>query len=94
LNIRQRALPKHDWLIASAKSALGAALSGQGKCEEAEPLLLAAYEELRLEPPPPAFAGRSRETLYRIVKLYEEWGKKDQAAQWRKKLDEKKSDEN
>ena len=85
LAIRQNGLPKGNWMIADAKSSLGAALSGQGKYEEAEPLLLAGYEELLAKPPPASLARRTRDALDRIVKLYEAWGKKDEAAKWRAK---------
>jgi outer membrane protein assembly factor BamD (BamD/ComL family) len=30
------------------------------------------------------------EALERLVKLYDDWGKKDQASEWRQKLEEAK----
>jgi hypothetical protein len=41
---------------------------------------------LLAQPPPPALAVRTREALDRIVKLYEGWGKKEEAAKWRARL--------
>jgi serine/threonine protein kinase len=69
-------------------SHLGAALAGQGKYAEAEPLLLESYEVLK------ARAGTIRAPRKvswpsagaQVVKLYEAWGKVDQAAEWRRRL--------
>lgn len=76
------------WSIGVNKSALGQALVKQQKFAEAEPLLLAGYQELAgLEGPrSPQDAKRLQEVLERIIQLYESWAKKEQAAEWRKKL--------
>ncbi len=84
LAIRERELPD-DWLRWNTASMLGEALCGQGKHAEAEPLLTEGYEKLR---PPDPLLFRKREALERIVKLYEEWGKPDEAAAWRARLSE------
>jgi hypothetical protein len=69
------------------KSLLGAAFAGQQKYADAELLLLAAIEGLDgcAKTIPPQFQMRRMEALERLVQLYDAWGKKDQAAVWRKK---------
>ena len=86
LQIRQEIYEPENWLIASAKSMLGETLIDQQRYEEAEPLVLEGYEGMRgaLEVP----EIRPREALERIVKLYEQWDKPDQAAEWRAKLNQ------
>jgi eukaryotic-like serine/threonine-protein kinase len=83
LAVRQKAFPEGNWLIAETNSQLGAALAGEGKFAEAEPLLLEAYTTLQAGTAPP---DRSRAALRRIVQLYESWGKTDRAAEWRQRL--------
>ena len=41
--------------------------------------------------PPPQGKPRLTEALERLVQLYDVWNKSDQAAEWRKKLEETKS---
>jgi hypothetical protein len=75
-------------------SALGACLLGQKKYAEAEPLLLKGYEGLRQhEERIPASFRRTRltEALGRLVQLYDEWAKPDEAAKWRKELEAAKA---
>jgi tetratricopeptide (TPR) repeat protein len=74
------------WLT---KSQLGAALLEQKNYAAAEPLLLAGFEGLnqRKAQLTAASQGRITEVLNRIVKLYDAWGKPDQAAVWRKRLE-------
>jgi tetratricopeptide (TPR) repeat protein len=72
------------WLYNDACSTLGGVLAEKGDYAEAEPLLLQSYEELTNEPM--AWPHRQREALERIVRLYDAWGKPDQAAEWRSKL--------
>jgi non-specific serine/threonine protein kinase/serine/threonine-protein kinase len=56
----------------------------------AEPLLLDGYEGMRQRAStiPELARARLTEGLERIVQLYDAWGKKDQAAPWRKNLEE------
>jgi tetratricopeptide (TPR) repeat protein len=77
------------------RSLLGFALADQGRYAEAEPLLLQAYQERkrsvtdhRREGPPAR--RRLTETLERLVQMYETWGKPDEAAKWRKELEQAK----
>jgi len=62
---------------------LGLLYASQNQYEQAEPLLLKAYEgrEKRLS------AGHTAalDSLDRLIKLYEAWGKTEQAEQWRAK---------
>ena len=68
-------------------------LLGQKKYAEAEPLLLQGYEGLvqRRDKIPPKYPNRPTEALERLVQLYDAWGKKDKADEWRKKLEEAKA---
>ena len=77
-----------DWTHFSAKSQLGAALAGQKKYAEAEPLLIAGYEGMKArERKIPATSKKElAAAAARIVPLYESWGKADEAAVWRPKL--------
>ena len=79
LEIRRTAMPAGHWLIPNTMSLLGEALSGQGKFAQAEPMLLEGYTEMT---PPDSAMFRRREALDRIVKLYEAWGRPDEALAW------------
>jgi serine/threonine protein kinase/tetratricopeptide (TPR) repeat protein len=76
------------WHVASAQSPLGAALLGQKKYAEAEPLLLAGVQGLMKDEravSPPA-RGLIPYTMERLIELYEATGRPDEAAKWRKEL--------
>jgi hypothetical protein len=79
-----------DWTTFNAQSMLGCALLGQKNYPEAEPLLKGGYEAMQQREAKIHPQGRSRltEALERLVPLYEAWGKKDEAAKWRKKLED------
>jgi hypothetical protein len=68
---------------------LGASLLGQKKYAEAEPLLREGYRRIKRQPelegsvPTPLDRRYLREALGWLVRLYEEWGKPEQAAKWR-----------
>ncbi len=83
LEIRKRILPEGHWFIANTNSILGGAIAGQGRYQEAEPLLLESYSSLKDDHE--ALLARKREALKRLVELYEAWGKPDEAAMWRAK---------
>ena len=87
LTIRQRIQPE-DWITFSTRSQLGGSLLGQKKYAEAEPLIISGYEGMtaRESKIPPPGKPRLTEAADRVVKLYEAWGKKDKAAEWRAKL--------
>jgi hypothetical protein len=81
LAIRKKILPQGDVSISSAVSALGECLTAQKRYDEAEPLLLKSYEELK------AKSGdqdkRTAEARQRLATLYKDWSKPEQAAQFR-----------
>ncbi|UCE61539.1 MAG: serine/threonine protein kinase [Phycisphaerales bacterium] len=81
LAMRQQALPQGHWLISDVMSRLGGAMTAGGKFAEAEPLLLAGYEGLNEKPW--VAADHKRRATERIVRLYESWGKLEQASKWR-----------
>jgi len=73
------------WDRFDVQSLLGAALLGQGKYAEAEPLLIAGYEGLKKLSPAIAVEANLPEAGQRLVRLYTAWGKPDQAGEWRRK---------
>ena len=65
---------------AVAASAEGAALAGQRKYAQAEPLLVKSYNVLSSDAGAmPMFVT---ETTRRLASLYEDWGKPEQAAEY------------
>jgi tetratricopeptide (TPR) repeat protein/tRNA A-37 threonylcarbamoyl transferase component Bud32 len=73
-----------SWQGYKAESLLGAALAGQSKYAEAEPLLLSGHAGLsRLQTTIPA-SDRTviTQTALTLARLYERLGKPDRAAQW------------
>ena len=77
-----------DWQRFRVESLLGASLAGQKKYAQAEPLLLEGYSGMlarkdRIDVPEWYYLDRAREWL---VQLYQDWGKPEKAAEWRKKL--------
>jgi hypothetical protein len=80
------------WTTFNTQALLGIALLGQKKYAEAEPLLLQGYQGMkqREKSIPPQGKPRLAEALRRLITLYEEWGKPEEAAKWRKELPAKK----
>jgi eukaryotic-like serine/threonine-protein kinase len=83
----ERTIPD-EWRRFRAESRVGASLEGQAKYAEAEPLLLEGYAGLLQRR-----ANLTAENHYLperlgawIVKLYQDWGKPEKAAEWRKKI--------
>ncbi len=79
-----------DWATFNAQSLLGAALVGQKKYADAEPLLLKGYDGMKQREAkiPPQGKIRLTEALERLVQLYEAMDKKEDAAKWRKQLEQ------
>lgn len=79
--LRVESLPKDHFWTAVANSALGKCLTTQKRFIEAEPLLIESYHTLnsRLGQRDP----RTIESLRRLVSLYQDWNKPEQAAQYR-----------
>ena len=86
LAIREKRAPD-DWPTFVTRSLLGASLVGQKKYAEAEPFLLAGYQGLKdREAKIPANAqSETTDALERIIRLYDNWGKKNKADEWRQK---------
>ena len=87
LQVRQENFPPGHVLIADAESALGGCLTALKKFDEAEPLLLAAYEGMKKREAMIAveFKVRLTEVLERIVQLCETTGDHAKADEWRRK---------
>jgi tetratricopeptide (TPR) repeat protein len=78
----------NSWQYFDTESMLGDSLLYQKKFAEAEPLLVSSFEGLkeRERDIPPKRRAHVREALERLVQLYDGWGKKDKANEWREKL--------
>ena len=89
LAIFEAKTPDH-WRVFEARSLLGATLLAQKKYAEAEPLLLTGYEGMkqREDKLPTAIRPRLQPAIRRLVRLYEETGSPDRAAEWNQKLAE------
>jgi hypothetical protein len=87
LAIRQKAQPD-DWSTFNTRSQLGGSLLGQKKYAEAEPLIVQGLEGMKAReakipaPRKPSLA----EAAERVIRLYENWGKTEQATAWKAKL--------
>ncbi|HZW32297.1 MAG TPA: tetratricopeptide repeat protein [Isosphaeraceae bacterium] len=84
-------LQPDDWTTAATRSLLGEALAGQREFQAAEPLLLNAQKALTEQCEKIPALEREvtlRDTVDRLVRLYEAWGKPDKAERWRKTLSE------
>ena len=81
LSIREEKLAPNHWALAETRSILGEALTGQRKFDEAETLLLPAYERLKNEQAASAF--RKQAARARIERLYQAWGKPEKAQAFR-----------
>jgi serine/threonine protein kinase len=89
-----RAAKESDkWQFFETHRALGAALLGQKRYAEAEPHLLQAYQGLKEREASLSAATRQflREGLEQLIQLYDEWDKPEEAARWRRVLDERTS---
>src|SRR5262249_54705522 len=87
LSIREKQAP-NAWGVFNARSFLGEALTGLKRSPEAEALLVSGYEGLlaRQETIPALYRRRNLDqALERVVQLYDAWGRKDKADEWRKK---------
>jgi eukaryotic-like serine/threonine-protein kinase len=80
------------WTTFHTESLLGGALLAQQKYADAEPLLRQGYQGMkeRQSRIPRESQARLTEALERLVRLYDQWGKPDEAAKWRKELEKTK----
>jgi tetratricopeptide (TPR) repeat protein len=87
LEIRAKTQPD-AWTTLHTRSLLGASLLGQTKYPEAEPLIVSGYEGMKSREAKMPAQGKPRliEAAERLLRLYEAWGKPDQAAAWRARL--------
>ena len=72
-----------------AQNALAKVLLAQKKYDEAETLWLKSYDGLERREKENSTASRAdllRKTVESLVELYESWGRSDEAARWREKL--------
>lgn len=92
LAIREKSQP-NAWSTFHTKSMLGGALLGQRKFEQAQPLLLSSYQDLKAREAtsPTQSSIRLIEAIERLVALYEATGSQDEAAAWRIRLDAAKA---
>ena len=84
-DVLARQQPTTKWLSPDVSSLLGAALAGDGKPGEAEPLLISGYEGLRDTPGSPP--SRLRKAIERLVAFYVAAGRPADAAPWRARLE-------
>ena len=87
LTIREKAMP-NDWSRFNAMSLLGESLLGQCKYAETEALVVQGYEGIKAREAKIPGPGKSRlpEAAERVIRLYEAWGKLEQAASWKARL--------
>jgi hypothetical protein len=87
LTIREKKIAD-DWRTFNTRTLLGASLLGQKKYTEAELLLLSGYEGMRQREGKILTDRKLRlnEATKSLVQLYEATGQSEQAAQWKKKL--------
>lgn len=87
LSLREK-LQADDWSTFDTMSYLGEALLDQKKYADAEPFLLSGYEGMsqRESSIPAPEKPRLTRAISRLVRLYDAWGKRDDAMNWRKKL--------
>ena len=76
------------WYRFRSESLLGESLLGQKKFDEAEPHLIAGYEGMKQHAAkiPAPFKHYLTEAGERVVRLYDDWGKPEEAAEWRARL--------
>jgi serine/threonine protein kinase/tetratricopeptide (TPR) repeat protein len=89
LAIREKKLPE-DWRTYNMRSFLGRGLLGQQKYEEAQPMLLSGYEGMKQRDLKIPFGDKKRlkEAIEALVQLYEAQARSDQAAEWKRQLED------
>ena len=85
--IREKVQPD-EWTTFNARSLLGGSLLAQKKYSQAEPLIISGYDGIkaRLSKVPDVAKTRLAEAADRVVQLFDAWGKKARATEWRAKL--------
>jgi eukaryotic-like serine/threonine-protein kinase len=82
----EKAPPPSEYYTGWAECWYGACLAGQQRFPEAEARLVSAERKLRGTGVTPTH--HYMETLTRLSKLYDSWGKKDKADEWRRKAED------
>ena len=79
-----------DWRTSNTRAKLGASLLGQKKYAAAEPFLLSGFEGMKQRQDKISASEKQllKESLQRVVQLYEATGDADQTAGWKLKLAE------
>jgi tetratricopeptide (TPR) repeat protein len=87
LAVREKIQPD-AWSTFNTRSQLGGVLLGQGRYAEAEPLIVQGYEGMKARAATIPAPGKDRlpEAALRVVRLYEAWGKAEQAKAWKARL--------
>jgi serine/threonine protein kinase/tetratricopeptide (TPR) repeat protein len=87
LAIYEKSTPD-EWRRFSAASMLGGVLAAQARYAEAEPLVIGGHEGLHAREAkiPSNLKYYASEAAERVVRLYEAWGKPEQAREWGRKL--------
>ncbi len=80
LRINRQLLNDGHWRIRFAENTLGACLTGLGRYQEAEPLLLDSYPILKDRTS--ARSPETRAALRRLVTLYRAWGRPEKAEEY------------
>ncbi len=81
------------WERYNCQSMLGASIAGQKRYQDAEPLVVAAYEALiqRKASIPPANVSVIDQAGQRVIQLYRDWGKPEKSAEWTRRLERSKA---
>ena len=82
-----------DWRTYDAGSLLGGSLLSKKEFAQAEPLLIQGYEGMkaRQDKIPARSKNHLAQAGARIIRLYDAWGQKDKATEWRKKVETSKT---
>jgi hypothetical protein len=83
MEMLRREAPNHRW-TAEAKRLLGSCVGDVGRFAEAEELLIQSYEALRATGD--SERRRAELALERLVRLYEAWGRPEEAVAYRSQL--------
>jgi eukaryotic-like serine/threonine-protein kinase len=89
LQIRKKTMPA-SWQRYNTESILGGCLVGEKKYAEAESVLRSAYEGLKASEKtlPASLRVRLKDSILRLIRLYEAWGKKDEVRKWSTRFDD------
>ena len=92
LNAYEKAMP-NGWERYNCQSMLGASIAGQKRYQDAEPLMVAAYEALiqRKASIPLANVPVIDQAGQRVIQLYRDWGKPEKSAEWTRRLERSKA---